>query len=64
MTKRTRVFLGVACGILVVGLGTGLVTAYVGGFQNLVILGGTGPTSSLTFRRMRGWSPTRTFAKS
>jgi hypothetical protein len=43
MTKRTRVFLGVACGILVVGLGTGLVTAYVGGFQNLVILGGDGP---------------------
>jgi len=43
MTKRTRVFLGIACGILVVGLGTGLVTAYVGGFQNLVILGSDGP---------------------
>ena len=35
MTKRTRLFLAVASGILVVGLGTGLVAAYVGGFQNL-----------------------------
>jgi hypothetical protein len=43
MTKRTRVFLGIACGVLIVGLGTGLVTAYVGGFQNLVILGSDGP---------------------
>src|ERR1051325_1893637 len=43
MIKRTRVFLGIACGVLIVGLGTGLVTAYVGGFQNLVILGSDGP---------------------
>jgi hypothetical protein len=43
MTKRTRVFLGVACGILIIGLGTGLVAAYVGGFQNLVVLGSNGP---------------------
>jgi hypothetical protein len=43
MTKRTRLFLAVACGILVVGLGTGLVAAYVGGFQNLTIIGGDGP---------------------
>ena len=43
MTKRTRIFIGVACGILIIGLGTGLVAAYVGGFQNLVILGSNGP---------------------
>src|SRR5688572_23846051 len=43
MTKRTRLFLGVASGILVVGLGTGLVAAYVGGFQNLALIGGDGP---------------------
>src|ERR1041385_1324582 len=43
MTKRTRVFLGLACGILIVGLGTGLVAAYVGGFQNLVVFGANGP---------------------
>ena len=43
MTKRTRLFLGVASGILVVGLGTGLVAAYVGGFQNLTLIGGDGP---------------------
>ena len=43
MTKRTRLFLAVASGILVVGLGTGLVAAYVGGFQNLTIIGGDGP---------------------
>jgi Protein of unknown function (DUF3352) len=43
MTKRTRVFIGIACGILVIGLGTGLVAAYVGGFQNLVVLGSNGP---------------------
>jgi len=43
MTKRTRLFLGVACGILVAGLGTGLVAAYVGGFQNLVVIGSNGP---------------------
>ena len=44
MTKRTRLFLGVASGILLVGLGTGLVAAYVGGFQNLTIIGGNGPS--------------------
>jgi hypothetical protein len=43
MTKRTRLFLAVASGILVVGLGTGLVAAYVGGFQNLTLIGGDGP---------------------
>lgn len=43
MIKRTRVFLGIACGVLIVGLGTGLATAYVGGFQNLLILGSDGP---------------------
>src|SRR3569832_18518 len=40
MTKRTRAFLFVSGGILTVGLGTGLVTAYMGGFQNLGLLGG------------------------
>jgi hypothetical protein len=44
MTKQTRLFLGVASGILVVGLGTGLLAAYVGGFQNLAIIGGDGPS--------------------
>jgi hypothetical protein len=43
MTKQTRLFLGVASGVLVVGLGTGLVAAYVGGFQNLTLIGGDGP---------------------
>jgi len=48
MTKRTRLFLGVASGILVVGLGTGLVAAYVGGFQNFTLIGGDGP-AELTY---------------
>jgi len=43
MTERTRLFVAVASGILVVGLGTGLLAAYVGGFQNLTIIGGDGP---------------------
>jgi hypothetical protein len=43
MTKRTRVFLMTATGILTVGLGTGLVAAYMGGFQNLVLIGTEGP---------------------
>src|SRR4030095_224326 len=43
MSKRTRLFLGIASAVLVVGLGTGLVAAYVGGFQNLTIIGGDGP---------------------
>lgn len=42
MTKRTRLFLFVAVGILVVGLGTGLVASYVG-LQNLTLIGGKGP---------------------
>jgi hypothetical protein len=43
MTKRTRLFLIAAGGILVAGLGTGLVAAYVGGFQNLTLIGASGP---------------------
>ena len=43
MTKRTRLFVAVASTILVVGLGTGLLASYVGGFQNLTIIGGDGP---------------------
>lgn len=35
--------MAVASGILIVGLGTGLLAAYVGGFQNLAIIGGDGP---------------------
>jgi hypothetical protein len=42
MNRRTRLFLLVAAGILVVGLGTGLVASYVG-LQNLTIIGGNGP---------------------
>jgi hypothetical protein len=42
MTKRTRLFLLVAVGILVVGLGTGLVASYVG-LQNLTLIGAKGP---------------------
>jgi hypothetical protein len=44
MTKRTRLFVAVASGILVLGLGTGLLASYVGGFQNLTIIGGDGPS--------------------
>jgi hypothetical protein len=43
MTKRTRLFLFVSGGILAAGLGTGLVAAYVGGFQNLTLIGSSGP---------------------
>jgi len=43
MTKRTRLFLVVSGGILVVGLGTGLMAGYVGGFQNLALIGSPGP---------------------
>jgi hypothetical protein len=39
MTKRTRLFIFLSSGILAAGLGTGLVAAYVGGFQNLGFLG-------------------------
>lgn len=42
MTKRTRLFLFFAAGILVAGLGTGLVASYMG-LQNLVLIGSDGP---------------------
>jgi hypothetical protein len=42
MTKRTRLFLVVTVGVLVVGLGTGLLASYVG-IQNFSIIGGNGP---------------------
>lgn len=42
MTKRTRLFLFFAGGILVAGLGTGLVASYMG-IQNLVLIGSDGP---------------------
>ncbi len=42
MTKRTRLFLLVSVGVLVLGLGTGLVASYVG-FQGLTIVGSDGP---------------------
>ena len=42
MKKRTRQFVFVAAGILVIGLGTGLVASYVG-LQNIVLIGQDGP---------------------
>ncbi len=40
MSKRTRLFLGIAVGILVIGLGTGLVASYMGmGLQSLAVIG-------------------------
>src|SRR5512139_2636079 len=42
MKRRTRLFLSLAVGVLVVGLGTGLLAAYVG-IQNFTIIGGNGP---------------------
>ena len=42
MTKRTRLFVVIAAGILVVGLGTGLLASYMG-IQNLTLIGGNGP---------------------
>ena len=42
MTKRTRLFLSVAAGTLVVGLGAGLVASYFG-VQRLALTGGNGP---------------------
>lgn len=39
MSKRTRLFLGIAAGILMIGLGTGLVASYMG-VQSLAIIGG------------------------
>ena len=41
MKNRTRLFFGVAVGVLVLGLGTGLLASYVG--QNFTIIGGSGP---------------------
>lgn len=44
MTKRTRMFVLISAGVLVVGLGTGLVASYMGlGLQSLTIIGGNGP---------------------
>jgi hypothetical protein len=42
MTRRTRLFVAIAAGILVVGLGTGLLASYMG-IQNLTLIGGNGP---------------------
>jgi hypothetical protein len=42
MTRRTRLFVLIAAGILVAGLGTGLLASYMG-IQNLTLIGGNGP---------------------
>ncbi len=42
MTKRTRLFLAISVGVLVLGLGTGLLASYAG-FQGLTIVGSSGP---------------------
>lgn len=42
MTRRTRLFVVIAAGILVVGLGTGLLASYMN-IQNLTLIGGSGP---------------------
>lgn len=42
MTKRTRLFVVISAGILVVGLGTGLLASYMN-VQNLTLIGGNGP---------------------
>jgi hypothetical protein len=42
MTKRTRLFVLIAAGILVVGLGTGLLASYMNS-QGLTLIGGNGP---------------------
>lgn len=42
MTKRTRLFVFAAAGILIVGLGTGLVASYMG-LQSFSLTGRTGP---------------------
>jgi hypothetical protein len=49
MTKRTRLFLFISGGIMVVGLGTGLVAAYRGGFQNLTLIGGSPGPEELAY---------------
>ena len=41
MTRRTRLFVLIAAGILVAGLGTGLLASYMG-IQNLTLIGGNG----------------------
>ena len=47
MTKRTRLFLLIAAGVLVVGLGTGLVASYVG--LPALALGGTDGPDELSY---------------
>lgn len=42
MTRRTRLFVVIAAGILVAGLGTGLLASYMN-IQNLTLIGGKGP---------------------
>jgi hypothetical protein len=42
MTRRTRLFVVIAVGILVAGLGTGLLASYMN-IQNLTLIGGNGP---------------------
>jgi hypothetical protein len=42
MTRRTRLFVLIAAGILVAGLGTGLLASYMN-IQNLTLIGGNGP---------------------
>ena len=42
MKNRTRLFLVITVGVLVLGLGTGLLASYVG-IQNFSIIGGNGP---------------------
>src|SRR5689334_577869 len=42
MTKRTRLFVWISAGVLVLGLGTGLIASYAGR-QGLTIVGSDGP---------------------
>ena len=42
MTRRTRLFVVIAAGILVAGLGTGLLASYMN-IQSLTLIGGNGP---------------------
>ena len=64
MTNRTRRFLFVATGILVVGLGTGLVASYMGGLQGLTLIGGNGPAELEYVPPTPGWWPSPTSATS
>jgi hypothetical protein len=43
MTKKTRLFLFIAGGVLIVGLGTGLLASYMGGLPALAVMGSDGP---------------------